>query len=304
MAGCSKGVGHAGERTRQGAAPLGRGPDQVNTLLRCSNDGQWRPSNHTFSISGMNRWHLVSALLIAFGTAESLAGPAAKGALPHPSAARPVRIVEIRPRHRFHYSYPASAAVIPALDRLLRKEAREELTDLREQARIPQSGISYPMTYDQEWSVTADTRNLLALSSIGAVFWGGAHGMEGYRTMIWGKIASRPLALGELFTRPHAGLARLTSEFCPKFTRARAARQRADAAAVAAPLPCPDAAKTAVVPLAGRGGRIVGFRMMLTGEDIPDGRPDGSYEIDIPLSPALRLLLSPRFAAPFRRQPQ
>jgi hypothetical protein len=160
------------------------------------------------------------------------------------------------------------------------------------------------MTYDQKWRVTANTRDLLAMYSIGAAFWGGAHGEEGYRTMIWGKAANRPLVLGDLFARPQAGLSRLTREFCPKFARERADRRRKEGDPAPPPLPCPDAARAAVVPLAEPGGRIVAFRMMLTGADILDGRLSGSYSIDIPVSPEVRLLLSPRFAGSFRRQPQ
>jgi len=33
---CDEGVGHAGERSRQGAVPLGTGPGQVNSaMLHC-----------------------------------------------------------------------------------------------------------------------------------------------------------------------------------------------------------------------------------------------------------------------------
>jgi hypothetical protein len=249
----------------------------------------------------MIRRHLSTALLLALGCITGWSTGNSDAATARHSKARSVRIVENGPRHRFLYSYPAAAASIPALVRVLRREARKELTDLREDVRIPQPSVSYPMTYDQEWSITASTPDLLAMSSIGAAFWGGAHGMEGYRTMLWGKAANRPLSLGELFSRSPAALARLTAEFCPKFIRARADRRREEGEAVPEPLPCPDAARFAVVPLTGRSGRIERFRMMLVGDNIFDGRPGGSYEIDIPVSPAIRALVKPAFARSFAR---
>src|SRR5215213_8851595 len=98
----------------------------------------------------MIRWCFLSALLVALGSGASMAAPVAKGASARAAA---VRMVEIRPRHRFNYSYPASASAIPALARVLRKEARKALADLREQARIPdpadRSHAYYPMTFDQ-----------------------------------------------------------------------------------------------------------------------------------------------------------
>ena len=242
----------------------------------------------------MIRWCFTVALLVALGPVASPAAISEKG-----PAARPVRIVDNGPRHRFLYSYPARAAAIPALDRVLRREARKELTDLRDDARIPQAGVSYPMSYEQEWNVTADTRGLLTMSSIGAAYRGGAHGSEGYRTMLWGKADGRPLDVGELFSRPQAALARLTREFCPAFTRKRSDRWSAEGQNVPVPLPCPDAGRVAIVPVARRGSGIDRFRMLLSGDDILDGRPSGSYEIDIKVSPAIRALLKPQYSASF-----
>jgi hypothetical protein len=248
----------------------------------------------------MIRWCFTVALLIALGSVGSPAVPSGKGLRARPST-RAVRIVDKGPRHRFLYSYPALAAAIPALDRALRGEARRELTDLLNEIRIPAAGVNYPMTYEQEWAITANTPDLLAMSSIGAAYWGGAHGLEGYRTMLWGKAGRRPLAFGDLFSRPQAALARLTREFCPAFTRKRADRRREEGEAVPAPLPCPNAARVAIVPLARRGTTVDRFRMMLTGDDILDGRPGGSYEIDIGVSPAIRALVRPQFSASFAR---
>jgi hypothetical protein len=207
-----------------------------------------------------------------------------------------VRIVETGPRHRFLYSYPASAAAIPSLDSVLRKEAREELTNLRESAKVGADGVQYPITYDQQWSITADTPNLLAMSSISDAYWGGPHGEFGYRTLIWGKSINRPLVLAELFSKPRTAFAGLTAEFCRRFRTLRAARLREGGETPSATR-CPEAEFASIVPVAGRDRKIRGFRMLLTGEQTQEVRPGGSYEFDIPLSPAIRRLVRPRFAA-------
>ncbi len=235
------------------------------------------------------------ALSIALGAGLLPMGMAAA----RPAPARPVRIAETGPDYRFLYTYPAAAAAIPGLSRSLRKEAAEALADLRGQAGAGrEAGANYPMTYDQEWRIAANTRQLLAISAIASAYWGGSHGAERHLAVMWSKSANRRLALGELFSRPKTGLAVLSAAFCSQFTAMRRARL-AKEGEKAGPTRCPEAEQAAIVPVAGRGGGIARFRMMLGGEETQDGYAGGSYEIYVPVSTRIRALIKPRFAQSF-----
>lgn len=194
----------------------------------------------------------------------------------------------------FLYSYPAEAAAIPELAALLHKDGTERLAEAQRDAAARRRPRSGPDKVEQSWEVTADTRDLLALISIASTYQdGSAHGYYAFRTLIWHRPASRKVRLDELFSDRRTGSAELMAELCDELRGVRAARRRPE------PMPCPRADTAAVVPVAGRTNRIKSFRMLLTGDETPEGYAGGSLEIEIPVSPTVAARIDPALRGSF-----
>src|SRR5436305_3871307 len=110
--GGDKAWGHAGERTRQGAVPLGSGRGQVNTLPQCSIGGAWAARRGTLS----GHMRVLFALLLA-------AQPAAFH--------RQERTALLDSR----YDWPAEAEAIPGLRAELRRRMAAAYAEARTGAR-------------------------------------------------------------------------------------------------------------------------------------------------------------------------
>ena len=149
------------------------------------------------------------------------------------------------------------------------------------------------------WEVTADTRNLLALTSVADTYIdGSAHGYYAHRKVIWSRPARRTIELAELFSDRERGVELLMADLC---ARLRSAREERESHRGRRPMPmkCPRADDTVVVPVAGRDGRIGSFRMLLSGDETPDGYAGGGYEIEAPVTPALVALVDPALRGSF-----
>jgi hypothetical protein len=237
-------------------------------------------------------------LLLAIAVLAMLPGcgrAAARQGTPPPS-----KIAESTPRLHFLYSYPAQAAAIPELAALLRKDGLESLAESRRDAaadrRNPRDG---PDEIEQVWEVTADTRDLLALTAIASTYINGsAHGYYAHRKVIWSRPERRMIELAELFSDRGRGVELLMADLCARLRSARAKRWR-ERGGRPMPMECPRADDAAVVPVAGPDGRIRSFRMMLSGDETPDGYAGGSYEIEAPVTPAVAALISPALRGSF-----
>lgn len=233
--------------------------------------------------------------LAAFAIVQGCASADDPSKTPQPS-----KIEERRAALHFLHSYPHEAAAIPELGALLRKEGLERLAEARRDSTVvsfpPRNG---PDEVEQVWEVSADTADLLALSSTASTQQdGAAHGYFSYHSLIWGRSAGRPLKLSELFS-DRAGVAMLLAELCARLTSAREARRRERGNGRAAPMACPTADETDIAPVAERGGGIRSFRMRLTGDETPDGYAGGSYEIEAPVTAALVALVEPALRGSF-----
>ena len=217
-----------------------------------------------------------------------------------PAAPRATAIKQSTPSLRFLHSYPAQAAAIPGLAALLRKEGLERLAEARLDSKVvsfpPRNG---PDEVEQVWEVSADTADLLALSSTASTYQdGAAHGYFSYHTLIWGRSAGRPLKLSELFS-DRSGVAMLLEALCAKLISERETRWRERGNGRPGPMACPKADETDIAPVAPRGGRIRSFLMRLTGDETPDGYAGGSYEIEAPATAALVALVKPDLRGSF-----
>lgn len=233
--------------------------------------------------------------LAAFAIVQACASADDLSKTPQPS-----KIEERSAALRFLHSYPYEAAAIPELGALLRNEGLERLAEARRDSTVegsrPRSG---PDEVEQVWEVTADTTDLLALSSTASTYQdGAAHGYYSYHSLIWGRSAGRPLKLSDLFS-DRRGVAMLLAELCARLVSEREARWRERGNGRPAPMACPAVDETDIAPVAERGGGIRSFRMRVTGDETPDGYAGGSYEIEAPVTAALLALVEPALRGSF-----
>ena len=209
-------------------------------------------------------------------------------------------IEETRRGYSFTYSYPLEAAAIPALDALLREEARQLRTQSRiafdEFRRDAGRGASDlpPHEFSKEWRVHAHLPELVSLTATSFSYTGGAHGISGYDQLIWDRSARERIAFEDLFSDPEAALAAMTPQFCALLDAERARRREGEEGRE----DCPAIADHPIALVTGPSGRIETFQVLI--EPYAAGSyAEGTYEISVPVSEAVLALVRARFGTAF-----
>ncbi|MDQ4087786.1 MAG: DUF4163 domain-containing protein [Pseudomonadota bacterium] len=201
--------------------------------------------------------------------------------------------------YSFTYTYPLEAAAIPALDALLRRDAREAEARVRGAAEELRAEAGndpdiLPHQFQQEWRVDAHLSELVALSASIFSFTGGAHGMSRYEQLLWDRSAGERIPFADLFSDPDAALNAMRPQFCALLDAERARRReggegRSD---------CPELADHPITLVTGPSGRIETLRVLI--EPYAAGSyAEGTYEIDVPVSDEVLRLVRARFGAAF-----
>lgn len=266
----------------------------------------------------MKKALLPAVALLAAACAQSgsdTAGPEQNSALPAPAVrggdGAPKAVTEQSDLIEFSYAWPAAATAIAALNARLEGELandrNEALAGARED-RESRIGRDYPFNghyFRKEWMIEGDTPRLLSLAAEIETFTGGAHGNQGYDSILWDRRAGQAIAFGDMFASAPTALAALTKDFCPALDKARAEKRQETL-----PLKgddwmttCPDIAKQTLVPVdENEDGRFETLRALI-GPYEAGPYAEGSYEIDIPVTPAIRSLVKPDYADMFKDSP-
>ncbi|WNO53901.1 DUF4163 domain-containing protein [Stakelama saccharophila] len=146
---------------------------------------------------------------------------------PQPERTEAIDLKEKSDALEFSYRIPAEAAAIPGLADMLKTRAetakRDALTEHAEMAEsLPVDAPARAFELTVDWSVAADTPQLLVLTAEGYDYRGGAHGMPIHRVLYWDKAAAREIPFDALFTDRAAALATVRDDFCAKLDKARA----------------------------------------------------------------------------------
>ena len=264
---------------------------------------------------------LPAAALLAAGCAQSgadNAGPEQNGALPATapvaapqSDAEAKAVAERSDLIEFTYAWPAAASAIPALNARLETELATDRSEALATARDDRDarvGQDYPFNghyFRKEWAVEGDTSRLLSLAAEVETFTGGAHGNQGYDRILWDRRAERAIGVEDLFAAPEAAFAALAKAFCPALDKVRAEKR-----GETLPLKgddwmtsCPALSQQALVPVDGdKDGRFETLRVLIAPYEAGP-YAEGSYEIDIAVTPAIRSLVKPDFTGMFRDAP-
>jgi hypothetical protein len=235
-----------------------------------------------------------------------LAAPLASTGAPIPppatQSAGTVEVMRESDLYEFRYAYPAEAAAIAPLASRFAAEAQADEAETRDNAAgskadAAKEGFAFsPHSLEKEWTVTASTPALLALSATIYSFSGGAHPNSGFASLIWDRRAGREVTFRNLFASPETAIAAITPAYCAALDKQRGERRAGE------PLEgfndCPALDDSMPITLLGSGGKVASI-LILLGPYAAGPYVEGSYEIDIPLTDALREMVKAEYRSGF-----
>jgi hypothetical protein len=211
----------------------------------------------------------------------------------------------------FHYGWSAEAAAIPQLVDRLRKEMEKAKAELiasakEDKAFRDKEGYdfnAYSSTTD--YNTAGQTSRLLSLSVEAASYTGGAHGNSGTSGLLWDRQLASEIKVADLFA-DSANMDRLlTQRWCDALNKAREEKRGEPVGGGGMFDECPKLSEIAIVPTGkGKNGRFE--RLVLTASPYVAGPyVEGSYEIDLPVTPDLIAALKTDYRESFEPgQPQ
>jgi hypothetical protein len=243
----------------------------------------------------------------AFLAAILLLAPLAHAQPQPPAPAAGTLVKEESDLFDFTYGWPDEAKAIPALNEELQKDLEETRASLAESAAADREillseGLTYRThSFRKLWEKSGETDRLLSLFTEVSTYTGGAHPNGFYNTILWDKEAGAKIALFDLFTDRKKATGAVGAAYCPALDVARSKR-RED------PLPlegsgwlveCPTLENYEIVPIDGdKNGRFETLRVLVPASEA-GAYAEGAYEVDVPVTAALKSLMKPEYRGSF-----
>jgi hypothetical protein len=206
----------------------------------------------------------------------------------------------------FTYGWSAEAAAVPELAARFeadlakwRAESRKTAEEDRD-ARGPEIPF-HGHLFSKTWTTMGSTPRLLSLAADLGTFTGGAHGNSIYEALLWDRQGRREIEVEALFADPAAAWRLMQPVYCAELDR-----QRAEKREETLPLEgegwmveCRPVAEQVVAPVdEDKDGRFERLRVLL--EPYNSGPyAEGSYEVDVPVTAALRALVKAEYRESF-----
>ncbi len=245
-------------------------------------------------------------------TAAAEASAAATAAPPTPPPPPPAPAAAARAfkdendLYAFEYVYPAEAGAIPALRERLDRDLTDQLFKLKDDAKEAKTeaaadGFDYHAYYwSQKWSVVTNLQQWLSLTADYGNFTGGAHGMYWFGALLWDRQANRARDPLDLFASKAALTQAIRQPFCAALNRQRAKKRGApvDPKSTDEFDTCIDPAEETVI-LGSKdhfGFDRIGIRIAPYNAG---PYAEGSYEVTLPVTPAVIAAVKPEFRASF-----
>ena len=207
----------------------------------------------------------------------------------------------------FSYSWPAQVEAIPALRAHLAADQAErkrtlagEAAEARQAAAADPDLRFVPYTLEVEWQVVTDLPGWLSLSQRNSHFEGGAHPNSGFDSRVWDRKAGRALAPMDLFVSAKALDDALRGPFCDSLDRERAVRRGEPVNRASG-----DDFDACIAPseqtlILGSTDRKRFDRIGILVSPYAAGPyAEGSYDITVPVTPAVLQAVKPEFRAAF-----
>ena len=243
---------------------------------------------------------MLIAVLALLATA---AAPAAKSKPKPKSGGVDARTAD----YTFTYRWPAQVEAIPALRAHLAADQAERKWTLAgeaagaRRAAAADPGLRFvPYTLAVEWQVVADLPGWLSLSQRNSHFEGGAHPNSGFDSRVWDRKSGRARAPRDLFVSAGALDAALRGPFCDALDRERAVRRDKPVNRASG-----DDFDACIAPseqtlILGSTDRKRFNRIGLLVAPYAAGPYfEGSYDITVPVTPAVLQAVRPEFRAAF-----
>ncbi|MCW1381255.1 DUF3298 and DUF4163 domain-containing protein [Novosphingobium sp. KCTC 2891] len=237
--------------------------------------------------------------------ASAEAAPPAPPQPPTPAAAAR-KVSEHSDLYEFDYAYPAQAAAIPALRQILDADldkAKAELVKDASDGRKDAKENDFPFhaySHSTDWQVVTDLPGWLSLSTLVGFYTGGAHPNYVFDAILWDKAANTRRAALDLFTSKAALSAAIARPFCAELDRQRTKKRGGEdlGGSISEFDKCIDPlAQTVILGSASRTAfDRIGF-LIAPYEAGPYA--EGSYEVTLPVTPAVLAAVKPEYRAAF-----
>lgn len=225
--------------------------------------------------------------------------PAAK-----PPEAKPFAISEKNELLEFGYKYPKDAAAVPAIvsqfagDLKRSKDAALKMAR-EDQAAATKEGFPFHThSSETEWTTKASTPLLLSLLAENYVYTGGAHGMTGYKTLIWDRANNRETSIKAMVVSQPALAKALGARFCKALNDARAEKRGSPVAGNGMFDDCVDPMKQTLVPVS-TDGKAINQLLVVIGPYEAGPYAEGSYDIALPVDAAMLAAIKPEYREAF-----
>lgn len=201
----------------------------------------------------------------------------------------------------FAYSYPASVTAIAPLKARFDAERDETRTRMAAEGKaykteFPESGATYG--FEKHWKVVTDLPRFLSLSADGYEYTGGAHGMPFTQGLVWDRekgVALEPLSF---FLSGAALDAAAQAPFCKELDRQRREKRGIETGGDSSFNECLKPSE--MVVLLGSAGRKAFDRVGIIALPYSAGPyAEGSYEVTLPVTPAILKAVKPEYRASF-----
>lgn len=207
--------------------------------------------------------------------------------------------------YEFGYAYPAAAGRVPGLKAWLEADrARLRAKTMREGAAARRdarkSGFPYRRySYVKSWKLVTQTPRFVSLSGDSYDYQGGAHGQPASYGLVWDKVAGRRLEPKALFTSDAALQSATRTDYC---ARLKAEQRRRNQGTVSSMNICPPI-KDLTLLLGSTSGRAIDRIGLIADPYVAGSYAEGSYEVTLPVTPAILTAVKPAYRAAFAVRP-
>jgi hypothetical protein len=227
---------------------------------------------------------------------------AAKSAQP---AAKPFVYDEQNELIEFHYGWSAEAAAVPQLVDTFRTEMDKAKADLmagakEDKAMRDKEGFEFHGHMSStEYETAGQSERLLSLSVDAGSYTGGAHGNYGTGALLWDRQSAKEIEIADLFTAPTNMDRLLTQRWCDALNKAREEKRGEPVGGDGMFDDCPKLTDIAVIPTdKNKNGRFETL-MLVASPYVAGPYAEGSYEIELGVTPDLIAALKGDYRASF-----
>lgn len=205
----------------------------------------------------------------------------------------------------FEYAWPAAAGAIPALRDEFDAEIAKEKSELAQTARegrqaAKENGFEFhAYDYWKEWQVVTDLPGWLSLSANIHSYEGGAHPNSNFDSLIWDRQANRRRAAAELFASPAALSRAIRADFCREIDRQRKDKRGEEWEAGGSFTECIDPVENGSIILGSSNRKAFDRIGILVPPYNAGPYVEGSYEVTLPVTPAILAAVKPEYRATF-----